>query len=106
MTKNIVFHVKHFIYERFLNGSKLVEYRPLCQKYFYLLDPFRIDFERGLKPCLNLRIVDGYIDDYVEFSVSDICLIEFSKIPLVDQKALSQCYGSNLSGHYFYALYL
>lgn len=106
MTKNIVLHVKHFVYKRFLGGSKLVEYRPLCQKYFYLLDSFRIDFERGLKPCINLRIVDGCSNDYVDFFVSDICLVEFSKIPEVDQKALSCCYGANLEGHYFYAIYL
>ncbi len=105
MQEKVKLHVKHFVYERFLNGQKLIEYRPLCAKYFYLLDPFRIDYERGLK-TLTLSVYDGCTDSHLDFAVTDIQLIEFSKIPLVDQKALSECYGSNLQGHYFYALYL
>lgn len=101
----ICFRVKHFAYQRFLNGQKLIEYRPLCGKYFYLLDSYRIDYERGLQ-TLSVSIYDGCSDSHLDFSVSDIRLIDFSKIPKVDQKALNQCYGSNLEGHYFYAVYL
>ena len=103
--KKITLHVKRYIYERFLDGRKMIEYRPLCGKYFYLLDSYRIDYERGLK-TLTLSIYDGRTDSHLDFLVTDIQLIEFSKIPEVDKKALNQCYGSNLEGYFFYALYL
>lgn len=101
----ITLHVKHYIYERFLSGRKMIEYLPLCGKNFYLLDSYRIDYERGLK-TLVLSIYDGYTDNHFVSKVQDIQLIEFSKIPLVDQKALKDCYGANLKGHYFYQIFL
>lgn len=101
----IQLHVKRYIYERFLDGRKMIEYRPLCGKYFYLLDSYRIDYERGLK-TLTLSIYDGCTDNHFDSKVQDIQLIEFSKIPEIDQEALKDCYGSNLEGHYFYQIFL